>query len=112
MSNQFDLEETKLLSKMNLNGNIIIFEEDNRKYTDLDKEMKQTLLLKLNNFINKYCILNFNVDKYVCTKCNKTLGSTDFLYYENGIKYIITEKYYHTLKDHEIVINDKLYQLL
>ena len=49
MSSNFDLEETKLLSKMNLNSNIVIFEEDNGKYTDLDKEMKQTLLLKLNN---------------------------------------------------------------
>ena len=46
MSNQFDLEETKLLSKMNLNGNIVIFEEDDRKFTELDKEMKPKLLLK------------------------------------------------------------------
>jgi len=112
MSSNIDLEETKLLSKMNLNGNIVIFEEDNRKYTDLDKEMKPKLLQKLNNFINTYCILNINVDKYVCTKCNATLGCKDFLYYENGIKHIITEKYYHTFSEHEIVINDKLYQLL
>ena len=112
MSGHFDLEETKLFSKMNLNDNIVIFEEDNRKCTELDKKMKESLLLKINNFINKYCILNVNVDKYVCTKCNKKLGCSDFLYYENGIKYVITEKYYHTFKDHEIVINDKLYQLL
>jgi len=112
MSNQFDLEETKLFSKMNINNNIVIFEEDGRKYTELDKKMKNSLLLKMYDFINKYCILHINVDKYVCTKCNKTLGCSDFLYYENGIKYVITEKYYHIFKDHEIVINDKLYQLL
>jgi hypothetical protein len=112
MSSNFDLEELNNFSKINLNSNIVIFEEDNRKYTDLDKKVKHTLLLKLYDFINKYCILNVNVDNYVCTKCNKTLGCTDFLYYENGIKYIITEKYYHTFKEHEIVIDDKLYQLL
>ena len=77
-----------------------------------DKKVKQTLLSKLYDFITTKCILHINVDKYVCTKCNKTLGSNDYLYYENGIKYIVTEKYYHIFKEHEIVINDKLYQLL
>ncbi len=112
MSKEIDLEEIRQLSKINLNDNIVIFTEDNRKYTKLDKEIKQSSLLKLNNFINKYCILHMNVNNYVCTKCNKTLGCTDFLYYENGIKYIITEKYYHDFVDHEIMLDEKLLQLL
>lgn len=111
MSSNFELEELKLFSKMNIN-NVVLFKEDDRKYTELDKKMKQSLLLKLNNFIDNYCILHINVDKYVCTKCNKTLGCSDFLYYEKGIKYVISEYYYHCFVDHEIVINDQLYQLL
>ena len=91
MSSNFGLEELKLFSKMSLN-NVVIFEEDNRKCTELDKKVKQTLLSKLYDFITTKCILHINVDKYVCTKCNKTLGSNDYLYYENGIKYIVTEK--------------------
>lgn len=111
MSNNFDLHELNL-SKMNLNGNIVIFEENNRKYTELDKKIRESLLLKLYDFTNKNCILHFNVNKYVCTICNKTLGCKDFLYYQDGIKYVITEKYYHSFREHEIVIDDKLYQLL
>ncbi len=111
MSKEIDLEEIDLLSKINLNSNIIIFEE-NKRNIELNKEIKQSLLLKLNNFINKYCILHMNVNNYFCTKCNKTLGYIDFLYYENGIKYIITEKYYHDFVDHEIILDEKLQQLL
>ncbi len=102
------------LSELNINEDKIIkFEHDTIPNTGILNNIIQPIVLnKLNNFIQNYCLININKDAYICNKCNKNLGYKDYLYYNGDKKYIISEKYYHNVKDHNYSINELLEKIL
>jgi len=102
------------LSELNINEDKIIkFEHDTIPNTGILNNIIQPIILnKLNNFIQNYCLININKDAYICNKCNKNLGYKDYLYYNGGKKYIISDKYLHNVKEHKYAINELLEKIL
>jgi hypothetical protein len=103
----------KSLSKLSLDdNNIIKFECNLNKNNGIfDSLSHQIYYNKLYNFVNNYCLININNAPYICNKCNKNLGYKDYLYYNGDKKYIITENYYHNVKEHDQQINEILQSL-
>jgi hypothetical protein len=94
---------------------IIKFEHDtiqNENTGILNNLLQPIVLNKLYNFIQNYCLININKDAYICNKCNKNIGYKDYLYYNNDKKYIISEKYYHYIREHNYPINELLQKLI
>jgi hypothetical protein len=117
MDNSLQDITIKSLSKLTIddNNNIIKFEHDTIKNENigiLNNLSQQYTFNRLNDFIRNYCLININKDAYICNKCNKNLGNIDYLYYNCDNKYIITEKYYHYIKEHDYPINELLQKLL
>jgi hypothetical protein len=104
------------LSELKINDDKIIkFEHDaiqNESAGILNNLLKPIVLNKLNNFIENYCLININKDAYICNKCNKNIGYKDYLYYNSDKKYIISEKYYHYINEHDYPINELLQKLI
>ena len=87
---------------------IIKFEHDtiqNENTGILNNLLQPIVLNKLYNFIQNYCLININKDAYICNKSNKKIWYKNYLYYNNDKKYIISEKYYHYIREHNYPIN-------
>jgi len=67
---------------------------------------------KLDTFLHNSCLININTIPYHCDECNKDIGYNDYLYYNKEYKYKITELYYHKIKNHSYLVDDKLLDLI
>jgi hypothetical protein len=89
---------------------IFIYDEKNciNKSTILDYYN----INKLDTFLHNSCLININTKPYHCDECNKDIGYNDYLYYNKEYKYKITELYYHKIKNHSYLVDDKLLDLI
>jgi hypothetical protein len=97
---------------LSLNDETKIFRYDEKNCKNKTTEIDYNNINKLNTFMCNTCLININVKPYHCDECNKDIGYNDYLYYDKEYKYIITEIYYHKIKNHNNSIDNKLIELI
>ena len=116
MNNNYNNIYNNLGSSFN---NLSIKDDDNKIFTYDEKNCVNKSIIqdyyniaKLNTFLSNLCLININSQQYHCEECNKDIGFNDYLYYDNEYKYKITDIYYHKIKSHSYLIDEKLKDLI